>query len=100
MKTPHRITLVRGGEATYDPVADSYTTASDSQQEVACLVTVINQAKVFETYGNRDLKVISCRFQQVQEPFNQAIYAGETYRPIEVITTPIKGAVRLKKVGG
>lgn len=100
MKTPHRIMLIRGGGATYDPVADSYTTASDSRQEVACLVTVINQAKVFETYGDRELKVISCRFQKVQQPFEKAVYAGETYSPIETITTPIKGAVRLKKVGG
>ncbi|WP_185760890.1 hypothetical protein [Streptococcus gordonii] len=50
-------------------------------------------------YGNRKDVIISCRFQQEQAPFRQAIFENDIYEPIEAIDAPIKGAVRLKKVG-
>lgn len=102
MKTPHRIILQSGENVMgrYNPETDTYDKGIVNHQTVPCFVSVLSQKVVFETYGRRSDKVISCRFQQTQEPFNQAVYAGETYEPVEAITTPIKGAVRLKKVGG
>ena len=101
MKTPHRIKLVRGGTAPkYNPKTDSYDEIKGAETIVPCLVNFISQAKVFELYGNRNEKIMICRFQQEQEPFSHAIYDGSKYEPLDAIDAPIKGAVRLKKVGG
>lgn len=101
MKTPHRITLVRGGSGPkYNPETDGYDETKGAETIVPCLVNFISQAKVFETYGSRTDKIMICRFQQEQEPFATAIYAGSKYVPLDQIDAPIKGAVRLKKVGG
>ena len=100
MKTPHRITLVRGGTVPkYNPETDSYDEIQGAETLVPCLVNLISQAKVFEEYGSRSEKVMICRFQQEQEPFQSAIYEGSKYEPLDAIDAPIKGAVRLKKVG-
>lgn len=101
MKTPNRITLIRGGTVPkYNPETDSYDEIKGSETIVPCLVNFISQAKVFEEYGSRSENVIICRFQQEQEPFQSAIYDGFRYEPLDAIDAPIKGAVRLKKVGG
>ena len=101
MKTPHRIALVRGSTVPkYNPVTDSYDEGKGAEVIVPCLVNFISQAKVFELYGSRNEKIMICRFQQEQEPFQYAIYDGDRYEPLDAIDAPIKGAVRLKKVGG
>ena len=99
MKTPHRITLICGGRKKYNPESDSYEMEARKTITVPCLVNKVTQLKVFENYGNRTDTVISCRFQKEQAPFSQAVFNGDTYEPIEAIDAPIKGAVRLKKVG-
>lgn len=99
MKTPHRITLICGGRKKYNPEKDSYEMEARKTIIVPCLVNKVTQSKVFESYGNRTDTVIICRFQKEQAPFTQAVYEGNTYEPIEAIDAPIKGAVRLKKVG-
>ena len=99
MKTPHRIILICGGRKKYDPETDSYEMEARKTITVPCLVNKVSQSKVFELYGNRTDVIISCRFQQEQAPFTQAVYKRDTYEPIEAIDAPIKGAVRLKKVG-
>ena len=99
MKTPNRITLICGGRKKYNPESDSYEMEARKTITVPCLVNKVTQLKVFENYGNRTDIVISCRFQKEQAPFSQAVFNGDTYEPIEAIDAPIKGAVRLKKVG-
>lgn len=99
MKTPNRITLICGGRKKYNPEKDEYETQARKTVTVPCLVNEVSQAKVFENYGNRTDTVIICRFQKEQAPFTQAVYKRDTYEPIEAIDAPIKGAVRLKKVG-
>lgn len=99
MKTPHRITLIRNlDKKDYDPVTDTYKDQVGNKVEVACLVNFINQVRVFQEYGSRTDKIMICRFQQEQEPFDKAIYNGSYYVPIDSIDAPIKGAVRLKEV--
>lgn len=101
MKTPHRIALFRGGSVPkYNPATDSYDETSGTETLVPCFVNFISQAKVFEEYGSRSEKIMICRFQQEQEPFQYAIYDGSRYEPLDAIDAPIKGAIRLKKVGG
>lgn len=101
MKTPHRITLIRGAEAPkYNPATDSYDAAEGREEVVPCLVNFIQQAKVLKDYGNQTDVVMICRFQQEQKPFATAIYDGIKYVPMDQIDAPIKGAVRFKKVGG
>ena len=101
MKTPHRITLIRETEQPkYNPETDSYEATEGQKEVVPCLVNFISQAKVFEEYGSRSEKIMICRFQQEQEPFQYAIYDGGRYEPLDAIDAPIKGSVRLKKVGG
>ena len=101
MKTPHRIALVRGDSVPkYNPATDSYDETSGTETLAPCLVNFISQAKAFELYGSRNEKIMICRFQQEQEPFQYAIYDGDRYEPLDAIDAPIKGAVRLKKVGG
>ena len=101
MKTPHRIALFRGGSVPkYNPETDSYDEGKGAEAIVPCLVNFISQAKVFELYGSRSENVMICRFQQEQEPFQYAVYDGSRYEPLDAIDAPIKGAVRLKKVGG
>lgn len=101
MKTPHRIALVRGSTVPkYNPATDSYDEGKGVEVIVPCLVNFISQAKVFELYGSRNEKIMICRFQKEQEPFNYAIYKGSRYEPIDQIDATIKGSVRLKKVGG
>ena len=95
MKTPHRITLICGGRKKYNPETDKYETEARKTVIVPCLVNKVTQSKVFENYGNRTDTVIICRFQKEQAPFDQAVFNGD----IEAIDAPIKGAVRLKKVG-
>ena len=101
MKTPHRIALFRGGSVPkYNPETDSYDEIQGTETLVPCLVNFISQAKVFEEYGSRTEKIMICRFQKEQEPFNYAIYKGSRYEPIDQIDATIKGSVRLKKAGG
>lgn len=101
MKTPHRITLIRGiGAPKYNPETDSYEATEGQEEVVPCLVNFIRQARVFKDYGNQTDTVMICRFQQAQKPFATAIYDGSKYVPMDQIDSPIKGAVRLKKVGG
>lgn len=98
MKTPHRITIIRGDTLKqYDPTTDSYVNGETTSVVVPCHINFITQQKVFEEYGNRTDKVMVCRFMQECEPFSQAEYAGEVYEPIEAIDAPIKGAVRLRR---
>lgn len=101
MKTPHRISLFRDGTTPkYNPETDSYDETPGTEIIVPCLVNSISQAKVFEEYGSRSEKIMICRFQQEQEPFQYAVYDGGRYELLDAIDAPIKGAVRLKKVGG
>lgn len=99
MKTPHRIELFRGDfKSDYDPITDTYVEQESQGVIVPCLVNYITQAKVFDDYGNREDRVIICRFMQEQNPFLKAKYNDKTFVPIETIDAPIKGAVRLKEV--
>lgn len=97
MKTPHRITLVRGkGVAKYNPVTDTYENQAEQTEIVPCFVNYIQKAKVFELYGNRSDVVMICRFQQEQEPFLYAIYDGFRYEQIDSVEAS-KCSVRLKR---
>lgn len=97
MKTPHRITLVRGkGVAKYNPVTDTYENQAEQTEIVPCFVNYIQKAKVFELYGNRSDVVMICRFQQEQEPFLYAIYDGFKYEQIDSVEAS-KCSVRLKR---
>lgn len=97
MKTPHRITLVRGkGVAKYNPVTDTYDNQAEQSVIVPCFVNYIQKAKVFELYGNRSDVVMICRFQQEQEPFLYAIYDGFKYKQIDSVEAS-KCSVRLKR---
>lgn len=97
MKTPHRITLVRGkGVAKYNPVTDTYENQAEKSVIVPCFVNFIQKAKVFELYGNRSDVVMICRFQQEQEPFLYAIYDGFRYEQIDSVEAS-KCSVRLKR---
>ena len=97
MKTPHRITLVRGkGVAKYNPVTDTYENQAEQTEIVPCLLNYIQKAKVFELYGNRSDVVMICRFQQEQEPFLYAIYDGFRYEQIDSVEAS-KCSVRLKR---
>ena len=97
MKTPHRITLVRGkGVAKYNPATDTYENKAEQTEVVPCFVNSIQKAKVFELYGNRSDVVIICRFQQEQEPFLYAIYDGFRYEQIDSVEAS-KCSVRLKR---
>nr|DAS64893.1 MAG TPA: head closure knob [Caudoviricetes sp.] len=97
MKTPHRITLVRGkGVAKYNPVTDTYENQAEKSVIVPCFVNFIQKAKVFELYGNRSDVVMICRFQQEQEPFLYAIYDGFKYELIDSVEAS-KCSVRLKR---
>ena len=95
MKTPHRITLIRGDTTErYNPVTDSYEAGSVSKEVVPCFVNRVTNAKVFEDY-----EVIAIRFMTAPKPFSKAEFNDKTYEPLEEIDAPIKGAVRLRKVG-
>lgn len=97
MKTPHRITLVRGkGIAKYNPVTDTYENQAEQSEVVPCFVNFIQKAKVFELYGSRTDIVMICRFQQEQKPFLYAIYDGFKYEQIDSVEAS-KSAVRLKR---
>ena len=97
MKTPHRITLVKGkGIAKYNPVTDTYESKAEQSEVVPCFVNFIQKAKVFELYGDRSDVVMICRFQQEQEPFLYAIYDGFKYELIDSVEAS-KSAVRLKR---
>lgn len=97
MKTPHRITLVRGsGVAKYNPETDTYENQAEQTEVVPCLLNYIQRAKVFELYGNRSDVVMICRFQQEQEPFLYAIYDGFKYEQIDSVEAS-KCSVRLKR---
>lgn len=97
MKTPHRITLVRGkGVAKYNPVTDTYENQAEQSVVVPCFVNFIQKAKVFELYGNRSDVVMICRFQQEPKPFLYAIYDGYKYEPIDSVEAS-KCSVRLKR---
>ena len=101
MKTPHRITLIRGGSTPkYNPETDEYENQEGQSETVPCLVNFVRQARVFKDYGIQTDTVMICRFQQEQKPFATAIYDGSEYVPMDRIDAPIKGAVRLKNVGG
>ena len=97
MKTPHRITLVRGkGGAKYNPETDTYDNQAEQSEVVPCFVNFIQKAKVFELYGSRSDVVMICRFQQEQKPFLYAIYDGFKYEQIDSVEAS-KSAVRLKR---
>lgn len=97
MKTPHRITLVRGkGVTKYNPETDSYDNQAEQSEVVPCFVNFIQKAKVFELYGSRTDVVMICRFQQEQEPFLYAIYDGYKYERIDSVEAS-KCSVRLKR---
>lgn len=97
MKTPHRITLVRGkGVAKYNPETDTYESQAEQSETVPCFVNFIQKSKVFELYGNRSDVVMICRFQQEQKPFLYAIYDGYKYEQIDSTEAP-KCSVRLKR---
>ena len=97
MKTPHRITLVRGkGVAKYNPVTDTYDNQAEQTEIVPCFVNFIQKAKVFELYGSRSDVVMICRFQQEQEPFLYAIYDEFKYEQIDTVEAS-KCSVRLKR---
>ena len=97
MKTPHRITLVRGkGVAKYNTETDSYDNQAEQSEVVPCFVNFIQKAKVFELYGSRSDVVMICRFQQEQKPFLYAIYDGYKYEQIDSVEAS-KNAVRLKR---
>lgn len=97
MKTPHRITLVKGkGIAKYNPVTDTYESKAEQSEVVPCFVNFIQKAKVFELYGDRSDVVMICRFQQEQEPFLYAIYDGFRYEQIDSVEAS-KCSVRLKR---
>lgn len=99
MKTPHRIKLyIDKGTPKYNPTTGEYDQAEGTYKVVPCFVNAISQSKVFEEYGDRKQKIIVCRFNKEQGPFNQAEYKGELYEPVEAIDAPIKGSVRLRKV--
>lgn len=99
MKTPHRIKLyIDKSTPKYNPTTGEYDRAEGVYKVVPCFVNAISQSKVFEEYGDRTQKIIVCRFNQEQEPFNQAEYQGALYEPVEVIDAPIKGSIRLRKV--
>ena len=97
MKTPHRITLIRGAQTVYDPVTDEYATTPGDEVTLPCFANHISQAKVFELYGNRTDKVMIARFMQPQDKFDKAIFNGNYYVPIEQTDAP-KEAYRLKWV--
>ena len=100
MKTPHRITLIRGAtSARYYPVTDSFEAGDGAKVVVPCFVNRVTNAKVFEDYGSRTDEVIAIRFMTAQKPFSKAEFNDKTYAPLEEIDAPIKGAVRLSKVG-
>lgn len=97
MKTPHRITLIRGkGVAKYNPETDSYDNQAEQPEVVPCFVNFIQKAKVFELYGSRSDIVMICRFQQEQKPFLYAIYDGFKYEPIDSVEAS-KYSARLKR---
>ena len=97
MKTPHRITLVRGKSvAKYNPVTDTYENQAEQSVVVPCFVNFIQKSKAFELYGSRSDVIMICRFQQEQEPFLYAIYDGFKYEQIDS-TEASKSAVRLKR---
>lgn len=98
MKTPNRITLVRGkGVAKYNPETDSYDNQAEQSEVVPCFVNFIQKAKVFELYGSRSDVVMICRFQQEQKPFLYAIYDGFRYEQIDSVEAS-KCSVRLKRM--
>lgn len=100
MKTPQRIVLFKDDVTErYNPITDTYEEQESEYVEVPCLINFINQSKTFQDYGNRTDYVMICRFMQEQEPFKKALYNEEYFIPLESINAPIKGAVRLKKVG-
>lgn len=63
-----------------------------------CLVNKVTQERVYEIFGNHKDEVIIVRFNQQPPDFNEAIFEGGTYHPIEAIDAPVKSAVRLKRV--
>lgn len=99
MKTPHRIKLfTTEGTDIFNPVTGEYEVVAGEYKTVPCFVNTISKLRVFEEYGNRIDKVISCRFAQEQATFIKAEYNGELYTTIEAIDAPIKGAIRLRRV--
>lgn len=99
MKTPHRITLVRGETVgVYNPETSQIEYPETDKKTVPCLVNYISRATVLREYGNIKDTIIICRFAQEQAPFQSAEYGGSTFKPLDAIDAPIKGAVRLKEV--
>ena len=99
MKTPHTIRLFRQyEERRFNPITGEYEGGDSDAKEVPCLANYISQQRVFEMYGDRVNRVLIARFNQAQEPFDLAEYDGRTFKPIETLDAPIKGAVRLKEV--
>ena len=99
MKTPHLINLYkRTSKRQYDPITDTYTDHYSGPVRTHCLANYISQQRVFELYGDRVNRVLIARFNQPQEAFDKAEFDGRTFKPIETIDAPIKGAVRLREV--
>ena len=83
MKTPNRITLIRGEREKYNPEKDIYESQGRSTQPVPCLVNKVSQSKVFELYGNR----------------TDVISENADYKQNEKKDEQIKGEEKKKKVG-
>ena len=50
MKTPHRISLFRGGTTPkYNPETDSYDETPGTETIVPCLVNFISQARIWQS---------------------------------------------------
>lgn len=99
MKTPHRITLVRGETVgVYNPETSQIEYPETDKTTVPCLVNFISRATVLREYGEVQDNIMICRFPQEQTPFQSAIYDDRTFKPLDKIDAPIKDAVRLKEV--
>lgn len=99
MKTPHTIELVFGeGGSKLDPITGDYVENDIQSKRVPCLANYLTQAKVFELYGSREVRVLVCRFNQPQEPFIRAYYDGRVFVPLERLEAPIRSSVRLQEV--
>lgn len=101
MKTPHTITLYLGDEPKerYNPATGVYETEGEEiTKDYPCLFNFVSQAKVFESYGDRDNRLAIARFSQEVPPFYKAEHKGRVFRPYDSIDAPNKGAIKLSEV--
>ena len=101
MKTPHTITLIYGDDLVpeYNWETGEYEeTGEVFEIQVPCLFNFISQEQVWRDYGSKHERMAIVRFMQEQEPFAQARYKDDLYKPYDAIDAPVKGAVRLVRV--